>query len=233
MRTKTKLTTLAIGALLAGCAQVPQLTREQQLATHVRTYNDVSREEVIAAAERVLRLADEDDFRFSHHPEGFQAVRTWSVYLVLAASFGRDYWSVTTREGPNGVDVTAQVNTGAQAVTPQPTTAPGVWTATTGPMAGSPVQGTALYDLFWARMDYMLFKRNDWMPCNTAHDRVAAGSVFGNVEPLCNGFNVDDYTPGRPKTKLNARTNVSQQWWVPAAPSTAPLAADRVPLKSR
>ena len=80
------------------------------------------------------------------------------------------------------------------AVVPMMTTAP-AWTATTMPMVGTPVDGTALYDVFWARMDYLLGKRAKWMDCKEADRRVKQGIVWGSNENLCNSFNIKDDRP--------------------------------------
>ena len=47
-----------------------------------RTYPQVSLEDVITAAEKVLRLADRD-FEFRHTTQGFVASRSWSIYLLF------------------------------------------------------------------------------------------------------------------------------------------------------
>ena len=71
----------------------------------------------------------------------------------------------------------------------------GAWTATSMPMSGSPVMGTAIYDVFWSRMDYLLGLRQDWMTCQMADERVKSGATWGTNEALCNSFNVKDAVP--------------------------------------
>ena len=149
--------------IFAGCAaNTPRLSRQEWLDLTNKTYQGVTKEEVLSAAETVFDLADGDDFVISHTQEGLQATRNWSVYLVLAAAMGTDYWKVTAVENEGAVNVSVQANTQGQAVTPMATSNNG-WTATTSPLAGTPILGTAIYDVFWARLDYLLGKRNDWM----------------------------------------------------------------------
>ncbi|MFH0813079.1 MAG: hypothetical protein V2A69_09620 [Pseudomonadota bacterium] len=181
--------------VFAGCATTkPQLTREEWLDTTTRYYDGVSKDEVLKAAERLFRLADGNDFKIVHAEDELYATRNWLVYVVLAAASGTDYWRVTTKSAQNGVKVSVQVNTQSQTIAPMATTS-GSWTATTLPMAGTPVQGTAIYDVFWARMDYLLGKRTDWMDCKQAGERVKKGITWGLNEALCNCFNIKDDKP--------------------------------------
>lgn len=181
--------------MLAGCATTrPQLSREEWLAMSSRHYDGITKDQVICAAEKLFRLADGDDFSIVHTEDGIYAVRNWIVYLVFAAGMGTDYWQLKVTTTDNGAKATVQVNTQAQSITPMATTS-GAWTATTMPMAGTPVGGTAIYDVFWSRMDYLLGKRPDWMNCQMADERVKQGIAWGTNVALCNSFNVKDETP--------------------------------------
>jgi hypothetical protein len=148
---------LGLVALFAmGCATTrPQLSREEWLAVTSRTYDGVTKEQVLEAAERLFRLADGDDFVISHTEEGLYATRNWLVYLILAGAMGTDYWQLKAVPTPTGVNVTVYATTQAGSVVPIAVTTGG-WTATTTPMAGTPVIGTAIYDVFWSRMDWCI-----------------------------------------------------------------------------
>ena len=128
-----------------------------------------------------------DDFKIVDTEDGLYATRNWSVYLVLAFVAGTDYWQVKVTQTDNCVKAFVQVNTQAQNVIPMATT-DGAMTATTMPMAGAPVDGTAIYDVLWSRMDYLLGKRSDWMDCKCANERGKHGIVWGTNEALCNSF---------------------------------------------
>ena len=71
--------------VLIGCAAQPKLTREEQLSVASRSYEGVTKEQIIMAAERVLELADGDDFKITHTEDGLFASRGWTVYIVLGA----------------------------------------------------------------------------------------------------------------------------------------------------
>ena len=77
-----------VSIVLVGCASNPELTREEWLDIHNETYPDANAEEVISAAEEVLRTADPNDMRFTHREDGFLATRPFLYYFVLAATTG-------------------------------------------------------------------------------------------------------------------------------------------------
>jgi hypothetical protein len=186
-----------LATLLAGCAAQPKpLSREEFLAATTRTYEGKSKEQVIAAAERVLKLADGDDFAFAHNERGFDAVREWSAFALIIFMTGRDYWTFHVAEQPEGIKASVQVSVFAEGLTPTPTTAGG-WVATSSPVAGTgrPVDGPALYELFWTRMDHLLGLRERWMDCKEADALRDAGTTWGNNSPLCNAFNITDLAP--------------------------------------
>ena len=186
---------LVVSFLLAGCAvKRPQMSREEWLETTSRDYQGVTKEQSLAAAEKLLRLTDGDDFRIMHTEEGIYAVRNWIVYIVFAGANGVDYWSIKSTPTESGVRMSVQVNTQMSTVAPVATMA-GDWSASSSSMGGAPVEGTAVYDLFWARMDYLLNKNAVWTTCDIANKKVKDNLVWGSNEQLCNSFNVKDSPP--------------------------------------
>lgn len=192
---KKVITVICVLLILSGCAAGPrQMTREEWLSTTTRVYPAVNREQALAAAEKLFRLADGDDFKFSYNQEDLLAERRWIVFAVIAMADGTDYWTIKAQPIPDGTKMTAQVNVMSQGT--GPTKVPGAgWIATPGSAQGRVVDGTALYDVFWSRMDYLLGKRKDWMTCAESNKRVDAEMVFGNNGPLCNSFNMTDTHP--------------------------------------
>ncbi|WP_425450309.1 hypothetical protein [Virgifigura deserti] len=192
--------TMSIVALLlitlAGCASPRTMSRDEWLQASTRTYTDVSKDQFFAAAEELFRLADGDDFQVAY-PDADQmvATRRWTVYMVLAFSMGTDTWLVRATDESDGLAASVAVSTGNSGAGPMMTTG-GDWTVTGAPGAGAiPVQGTAIYEIFWARMDYLLGKSPDWMTCEEAIERAKTKVVWGNNEALCNLINVKDRTP--------------------------------------
>lgn len=192
---KKPLCVFALALSLAGCAvKNPQMTRDEYLKTTQRTYQNITPDDVFKAAEKLFVLADGDDFNFHYTDDSMSASRNWSVYLVLAAAMGSDTWHIRTKNEGDSTRVSAMLTTSSSPVAPMVTTG-GDWTATGLPGGGSIVPGTAIYDVFWARMDYLLGKSDKWMTCEESNARVAQKIVWGTNEALCNSFNVKDDTP--------------------------------------
>lgn len=186
-----------ITATVVGCAKRgPTQTREEFLAMASRSYEGVSREQALAAAEKVLVLADGEDFKFQHKPEGFLAARRWFVYMILAAARGTDVWEIRAEDQADGaVKVYAFINSDSSGTSGAllPTTSGGMAAGTVNSThaTGAPVLSASVYELFWARMDYLLGRRADWMTCKESNARVEANKVSGTNEPLCSVTTVD------------------------------------------
>lgn len=205
---KGVLALTAVSAVLAGCAApMPQLSRTEYLAMTSRTI-EAPKERVLEAAEEVLRLADGDDVQIHHNAAGFNAHRPWSVYLVLAASMGTDFWSVRATDLGEKSRIEVEVGRQASAIVPMATTAPGTWTAGTMPAGAMPFRGPALYELFFARIEYLLGKREEWPTCDWSNQRVESKATWGENDGLCNAFNVTDAKPEGPMK--TAKTPVAQ-----------------------
>lgn len=185
-----------LSVMLSSCVSArPPLSRDEWLRMTTRTYDNITKEQILAAAERVLRLADGNDFMVAHSDEGFVASRNWSVYLVLAASFGTDVWQLRAAEyGPAGTKVSVSVSTQVGAVGGV-AAGPGAAAPMTTPAAGGAVNGPAVYEVFWARMDYLLGRSPVWMDCRAANHQVSTGVVWGDNSALCNSFNIKDDVP--------------------------------------
>jgi hypothetical protein len=189
---------------LAGCMPPPQqlspheaaIERERQLQMVTRTYAGKTQQEVLMAADRIFRLADED-YAISHYPTSLTAQRKWLIYMVLAAAMGTDTWSVSAEPADSGVKVTALLNQTVGNIGAMPiATTGGQWSA--APSTTQPMQNIttrpASYQLFFARLDYLLGERTDWLTCNQAKE------IFtdGLLEPFCTVANdrTPDWQPG-------------------------------------
>lgn len=200
---------IIVSLMLSSCASTPPLSRDEWLRMTNRTYEGVTKEQALAAAEQILRLADGNDFMIAHSDEGFVASRNWSVYLVLAASFGTDVWQLRAAEyGTTGTKVSVSVSTQFGAVGAV-ATGPSTVAPLTTPSAGSAVNGTAIYEVFWARMDYLLGRSPVWMDCRAANHQVSTGVVWGDNSALCSSFNIKDDAPeGAPLMRVPVSATV-------------------------
>lgn len=192
------LSLLLAVAMLGGCAQkvlTPEeiaAERERQLRMITRVYPDKTVQDVLLAADRVFRLAD-DDYVVSHSPTGLQAQRRWFIYLIISVTFGTDTWMVTTEPLPQGgVKVVAMHSGEASAVTGIVTTNSNGGTSTsalTSPAMQNMTTSPAIYELFFARLDYFLDQRKDWVTCRDAKKLFTDGLL----DPFCTVAN--DRTP--------------------------------------
>ncbi len=179
---------------LAGCAvQRPPMSAAEVESTRTRQYPGSSAQQVRDAATRLWRLSDGDKYLIQTESGGLVATRKWTSYSQMVAFAGTDTWRLEVTES-DGV-ATARI---ALSTVKRMTSASllGMTPATnTGPNVGGSVAGTAIYDIFWARMDYLLGTRTEWMTCTAADARVSAGITWGTNEALCSGFDVKDAAP--------------------------------------
>ena len=185
-----------LSAILTGCATPhKQLTRDEWMQATTRTYAGVNKDQVLSATEKLLRLADGDDFNIIHTESGINATRNWIAYMVIAGVSGTDYWDIRATPIERGVNVSVQVSTQSQNTAPMQMGSNWMPVNSTNP--GTPAYGVAIYDIFFSRLDYMLGKRANWMTCKEADERVKNGSTWGNNEALCNSFNMTDSLPNQ------------------------------------
>lgn len=176
------------------CVNQKQLTREEWIKNTTRMYTNLDKETAINAAEKVLKLADGDDFVIMHDENGFYATRNWSAYLVIAAASGTDYWRFNTKEENGKLKLSIQINTQSQSMTPLATSS-GNYSIFTTPMSGSPENGTSIYNLFWSRFDYIIGRNNHWMSCKESDKLNSENKTWGLNEALCNSFNIKNDVP--------------------------------------
>ena len=189
-----KLYSLIIFVVLSytGCQRQEPLTRQQWLSTTTRIYENISKEDAIAAAQKVLVLADGRDTTFFHSDDGFVASRKWLIYAVLAMAHGIDNWKIQVTEANGSSKIVVSASRQANAVTPM-ATSNGGWTTNSSGMPGQPINGNALYDMFFARMDFILGKTKEWRTREDQARRVKDKIVWGMTEPLT--LVVDDNLP--------------------------------------
>lgn len=184
-------------ACLTGCVTPrPPMSEAELEQVLTRDYPGRTAQDVLAAATRLWRLADGDDFRITPGDNSLVAERDWVFYSQMVRIVGDDSWTLTVSETGGGAKarlllLTYRRSTTVSSFGMTPTTQ-------TTPRIGGPVKGTAIYDLFWARMDHLLGVRPDWMTCAEAEARASAGTTWGNKDALCAGYSFTDAAPGAP-----------------------------------
>ncbi len=167
---------LTVVAGLTACTSTGDKVRShadwQQEAT--RSFPGESKARLIAAAEAVLANADPRDMTFDYRVGGFSAKRRYFVYAGLAAADGEDRWSFSAGENEEEArSVVSMVDRLALRTV-----------AGTG--RGSlnlKMRGT--FRLFYARMDYVLGRRKDWVTCAAAPQSLGLDAAEPGLAGLC------------------------------------------------
>lgn len=141
-------------ASCAGLADIPA-TEWESARTHV--LKDIDKKRVFAAAEKVFRLADGNDFKFSYSGDGETLVATqrYVFTIVISTIIGRNTWTVRLKQVGN--DVHGRVNMAHYDKT-LGTNPIERWQANGG--------GAATYRTFWRRVDYVLGRSDKWPTCS-------------------------------------------------------------------
>lgn len=187
---RKSLLVVSLIAFSACVAQEPW-TRERAEAVTTRQYSSYSTAQVLDAAENVFILAGSPRSSFSYSPSGFTASRPINAFLVIAVINGS--YILQAEVLP---DKTLRANFYANL---NSTTAnvmvPG--SPIVNPSSGAtPVVQKATYDLFFARVEYLLGLRSDWISCDEVREVFGVGEL--QVEALCVGS--PDRSPTRSAT---------------------------------
>lgn len=164
--------TAALGAslVLASCASQQLETRDQWLAETQRIYRDRDAEQVIRAAEAVLKNADPDDISFAHTTDGFTARRRWLVYVVIASAAGTNVYEFKAVPTPEGTKATIRIDSQGQ--------------NSDGNRLDGPVSVLASYRLFFNWLEYALGKGGNWITCERAEAELKIANA-GMAPGLC------------------------------------------------
>jgi hypothetical protein len=203
----------ALAACVGACTPPPQIVdRSDFLAEATRTYQGETTERVILAAQRVLEQSDPKGFEFRNTLNGFEGLRKYFIYAVIASQSGRERWDFTADRDPNGA-----VKAGLTVSDAGASQSGYNHTPYDVQMASIP-----LYRLFWSRVEYVLGRNDNWQTCDEAelqfHDTkinpvVALGGLCGptshgrdgeppeRLAPLARSTPVPVATPKHEKAK--------------------------------
>lgn len=178
---------------MAACS-TRKMTREEWLKVSQKRFKSIEKEQLIKSAEKLLALADKEDITFTHYQDGFKASRFWRVYAILAVSMGTDSWQFEVKEENNELVASLYISnlSGTSGGVPMPVGSPANVTV---PVVGNSVQGPALYEMFWSRLDYLTGRTTTWMDCGLAKSKIDKEETWGNIQPLCDSFTVEDELP--------------------------------------
>lgn len=182
--------TFFVGALivaigLGGCATKPKISEEEMKAAMTRTYKEVSSEQVMQASEKLLKLVDEKRFKFNRVDNQLTATRSGQVFTGMYSggkSNVSGVWLVNTKEKGKSTVVTIEAGWKSEPLS----------TGVLGKVKRP--EGTAVYNLFFNRLDNLLGKSNEWMTCEGMKKAIQQGEASGDIRMLC--AYSDDKLPG-------------------------------------
>ncbi len=182
-----------------GCVNKPRLTRQEYLElrdqydkTRTRYYTDVSADDVLNAVDELFRL-DDVDYNVAHGKNSCIAHREWLVYLVIAATNGKDYWYVSTQDENGKIKVTVRSRTDMQDTYATPVGgSTGAQVTTISSMNNPDVidelelrSRDSVYYLFFSRLDFLLGKSDVWLTCRDARWKTRKIGIKGPMDTLC------------------------------------------------
>ena len=184
--------------LISACAtQEQKLSRADWLAMTSRTYLQKTEDEVINKVQKIFELADPNDVTFTHFKNGITVERNMLFFAVVVAVSGHYKWVIEVKEENSASLVTAYAYANLNSTTAVQTGPSSVAPYSTSSNAGAALQGRALYNLFWSRLDFLLgIENSEWLTCSQMAEKTGA-STFGELEALC--LNADDLSPKREK----------------------------------
>lgn len=172
---------LALLVLAVSCASPRRMTTNERQALAQKEYSHLSREELIDAAKQVFVLMDKKDVEFQTTENGFVASRDWFMYRVVHASCGTDFWKFEVKE-----------ENGKLVASIRPSVRYGL---VESEEKGALVQGSAIYDMFWSRLDYLVGQSNKWPTCEEALKKSQSNQTWGSLEQICDSITLSDELP--------------------------------------
>jgi hypothetical protein len=170
-----RLAILLSPILLAACARPERVTSHAEwMREATRIWPGESKARVIAAAEAVVKHSDPRDIRVEYSRQGFVARRRFFYYAVIATVDGEDRWTFHASENAQGASASVRlVQRG---------------TATAG-RVGERFRENQVYlgtlRLFYARIDHLLGRREDWILCRDAVAKLSLPPEAPGLQGLC------------------------------------------------
>ena len=145
-------------------------------AAMTRTYNGVSSGQVLDAAEKIFKLADEKRFKFKRTDNQLSATRGGQVFKGTFSGGSTNItaaWLVKTMRKDQSTVVIAEAGWKKEAMSS------GITSKLQKP------EGTAVYQLFFNRLDNLLGLSNEWMTCEGMKKAIKQGEAAGDIRMLC------------------------------------------------
>ncbi len=166
---------LLLPILLSACARAERVTSHADwMREATRVWPGETKARVIAAAEAVIKHSDPRDIQVEYSRQGFVARRKFFIYAVIATADGEDRWTFHAAENAEGTSASVRLIQRG--------------TATAGRVSerfreNQVYVGTLR--LFYARIDYLLGRRADWIPCRDAVAKLSLPAEAPGLQGLC------------------------------------------------
>jgi hypothetical protein len=187
---------------LAACARPERTTNHADwLREATRQWPGETKARVIAAAEAVVKHSDPRDIQVEYSRQGFVARRKFFIYAVLATAEGEDRWSFQASENSEGAGAAVRIVQRG--------------TAQSGRFSER-FRDNQVYvgsfRLFYARIDYLLGRRPDWIACSEAVSKLALSSDAPGLQALCSITHqgADAPPPAKVPSKASASAKASK-----------------------
>jgi hypothetical protein len=162
-------------AVVAACAPAQRVVNHADwLNEATRTWPGETRARVIAAGEAVVRHADPRDTSFEYNRHGFSARRRFFIYALIATASGMETWTFSSAESAEGASAVVRIIQRG--------------TAQAGRQSERFRENQVYVGslrLFYARIDYLLGKRPDWITCSEAPEKLALPRDNPGLQSLC------------------------------------------------
>jgi hypothetical protein len=166
---------LVLLLLLSACARPERTTSHADwMREATRVWPGETKARVIAAAEAVVKHSDPRDIQVEYSKQGFVARRKFFIYAVLASADGEDRWTFHASENSEGASASVRVIQRG--------------TAQSGRFSERFRENQVYigsFRLFYARIEYMLGRREDWIRCSEAVAKLALPSEAPGLQMLC------------------------------------------------
>ncbi len=184
---------------VAACARPERTTSHADwMREATRIWPGETKARVIAAAEAVVKHSDPRDIQVEYSKQGFVARRKFFIYAVLATADGEDRWTFHASENSEGASASVRVIQRG--------------TAQSGRFSERFRENQVYvgsFRLFYARIEYLLGRREDWIKCSEAVAKLALPSEAPGLQMLCSITHQGADAP--PPAKLPAKVKAAPE----------------------
>ncbi len=166
---------LLLPILLSACARAERVTSHAEwMREATRIWPGETKARVIAAAEAVVKHADPRDTKLEYSRQGFVARRKFAYYALIATIDGEDRWTFHASENAHGASASVRLIQRGVAATGR---------------IGEHFRENQVYlgtlRLFFARIDHLLGRRDDWILCQDAVAKLSLPAEAPGLQGLC------------------------------------------------